>query len=526
MMSRQFRSIGVLLLVSLCVACGRDTQPQAALASPLGPTTPATNPSHAISNAPQSGAVSVGDGDMSTPAIVEWRCLAPASGWLGTGCALSSRLHTASIGASALTVPSAPTGLTASVAGNRVTLSWTGDGSSSYIVEAGSAPGLSNLANADVGSANGLIADNVPAATYYVRVRARNAAGISGPSNEVIVVVAGGGGACNGAPNAPTALVASSSGSSVTLQWNAPSGGCAPSFYIIEAGSAPGLSNLATVNTSNAATTFSANGVGSGTYYVRVRAGNARGAGGSSNEAVLVVGSTPGGTGPGGPGSGGTGPTGGAATGRLAFSTTGSIGWSSIFITVNGQTAGTLTRYFEPGNPASCEAIPGARVVVTVPAGVVSYSARTDAGGTWSGTQAVAPNGCSEVILTCPNRNCGPTTPTGGSLSFRLYGGPTYGQFLGLMDCINCTSFNAQSINNEFGIYGSQFSSTSIWNQFSQYGSQFSAYSACNQFASQPPILVDSNGGLYGELTLNQFRTRAIRTPSIVAWLAGAVCRH
>jgi hypothetical protein len=92
---------------------------------------------------------------------------------------------------------------------------------------------------------------------------------------------------------------------------------------------------------------------------------------------------------------------------------------------------------------------------------------------------------------------------------------------------VNCTEFGSDSINNQFGTYGSQFSQTSIRNEFSNYGSPFNQYSACNQFASSPPRVYNSNRSVYyGELTLNQFRADAIRASSIVNWLQGDVCRH
>ncbi len=57
----------------------------------------------------------------------------------------------------------------------------------SYIVEAGSFPGGTNLAIVDTGSASpSFTATGVPPGDYHVRVRAKNACGTSGPSNEVI----------------------------------------------------------------------------------------------------------------------------------------------------------------------------------------------------------------------------------------------------------------------------------------------------------------------------------------------------
>jgi hypothetical protein len=90
-----------------------------------------------------------------------------------------------------------------------------------------------------------------------------------------------------------------------------------------------------------------------------------------------------------------------------------------------------------------------------------------------------------------------------------------------------CVEYDSNSINNQFGSYGSQFSSTSIRNQFSQYGSEFSTYSACNQFASNPPRVYNADRSVYyGELTLNQFRVDSIKASDIVSWLTTNVCKH
>ena len=230
------------------------------------------------------------------------------------------------------------------------------------------------------------------------------------------------------------------------------------------------------------------------------------------------------------------------APGKLAISTTATQGWTSIDVLINGQPVGTLKRYLEAGPPYSCDSIPDARVVATVQAGTVTYAARSDRGTTWSGTQQVGPNGCFEVQLLCDNRNCAPPpaapappaptppppapspSPTAG---FYVWGGLNYAQYLGFFTCLFCTEFAADSINNQFGPYGNPFSSTSIRNQFGTYGNPFSPSSVCGQFASNPPRVYNSNRTLYyGELTLNQFRPDAIKTTTIVNWLATDVCRH
>jgi uncharacterized repeat protein (TIGR03803 family) len=183
----------------------------------------------------------------------------------------------------------APGGLSASVNGSTVVLNWTASpGATSYIIQAGSSPGQSNLANSGTGSSSPTItATGVPAGTYYVRVLAQDAGGVSAPSNEIVVTVGGG---CNIPPAVPTGLSASASGSDVTLSWQTPAVGCPPTAYIIQAGSAPGQSNLANFSTGNTNTTFSASGVGAGQYYVRVLGANAAGVSGPSADVLLTVG--------------------------------------------------------------------------------------------------------------------------------------------------------------------------------------------------------------------------------------------
>ena len=76
----------------------------------------------------------------------------------------------------------------------------------------------------------------------------------------------------------------------MSLQWAAPAHGGVPTTYVIEAGSARGLADLAHFSTGSLATSFSASGIAAGVYYVRVRASNGAGISAGSNEAVLSVG--------------------------------------------------------------------------------------------------------------------------------------------------------------------------------------------------------------------------------------------
>lgn len=203
----------------------------------------------------------------------------------GTGPA-SSEVVVRMTGSGAAPVE-APTNVTAFMSGGLLTLTWadptTGGTPTGYVVEAGSASGAANIASVPVTSRS-FTFEPVPNGYYFLRVRARNAAGVGPASVEQMIVVGG----VASPPGPPTFNAVSVVGASVTLYWSAPPQG-APTSYRIEAGSAPGLSNLAVANTGTPATSVSFGNVPSGTYYVRIRAVNAIGASIVSNERILFV---------------------------------------------------------------------------------------------------------------------------------------------------------------------------------------------------------------------------------------------
>lgn len=88
-------------------------------------------------------------------------------------------------------VPNPPSGLTAGASGNVVTLRWTpptsGGTPADYVVEGGTSPG--GVVATAVTAVPSLVVPGAPSGTYYLRVRARNAAGQSAPTGDVMVTV-------------------------------------------------------------------------------------------------------------------------------------------------------------------------------------------------------------------------------------------------------------------------------------------------------------------------------------------------
>lgn len=182
--------------------------------------------------------------------------------------------------AGAQSAPYRPTGLTATVQGTTVTLSWrAATGAASYIVDAGTAHTLSDILQFPTGtSATSFTTTGVPDGNYYVRVRASGAAGTSGPSNEVTVTV---GAACQ--PPPPPTFTASTSGSLVTLGWSA----AGATGYRLEVGSTPRTHDIYDLDMGN--TPGLVVPAPDGVYYARARAYNACALGNVSNEGVIAV---------------------------------------------------------------------------------------------------------------------------------------------------------------------------------------------------------------------------------------------
>jgi hypothetical protein len=77
------------------------------------------------------------------------------------------------------------------------------------------------------------------------------------------------------------------------------------------------------------------------------------------------------------------------------------------------------------------------------------------------------------------------------SQKLMIFGGESHHTYLG---CLNCSEYATDSVLNEFGEHGSQYSSSSVWNHFNEFGSPYSNFGACNAYATDPPVIVDSEG--------------------------------
>lgn len=231
--------------------------------------------------------VPVSPASLTVPGVPPGTYFVRVRGVNTSGVGAASAELTVIVGAGGVLAPEAPIGLTPGLSGDRLTLTWLpasrGPVPTSYLLEVGSAVGLANIAVLPV--AGPLFQfTGVPPGFYYVRVRAV-AGGVVGPPSRDELMVAGTVPAPPGEPGSLTSRVA---GNVVTLSWFQPTFGPVTS-YVLEAGTASGLSNIAVFNTGNASTALVVPGVPPGKYFLRLRAVNAQGVSLASIEHVLVV---------------------------------------------------------------------------------------------------------------------------------------------------------------------------------------------------------------------------------------------
>src|SRR5919106_5559325 len=87
--------------------------------------------------------------------------------------------------------------------------------------------------------------------------------------------------------------------------------------------------------------------------------------------------------------------------------------------------------------------------------------------------------GCSPAFWQGVSQGLAATAPAATKLM--VFAGPGHRTYL---RCLSCSQYDAESIFNQYGTYGSQYGAQSILNPYSSFGSAYSATSACNPYAS------------------------------------------
>ncbi len=195
------------------------------------------------------------------------------------------------LAAGTFSTPGAPTSFTAVASGNTVSLSWappaagSGGVPTGYTVLVRGAAGGPVAQAVPVGNVTAIAAP-VPNGVYHLSVVASNAVGAGGESAGVTLNVP----TAPMPPGPPSGLTATSSGSTATFTWNAPSGGGAITSYVLLAGTTPGFATPFASVPVGTARTFTIGGVPPGVYYLRVVAQGPGGTSSASNEATMSVG--------------------------------------------------------------------------------------------------------------------------------------------------------------------------------------------------------------------------------------------
>ncbi|MFN7978615.1 MAG: hypothetical protein U0P30_10790 [Vicinamibacterales bacterium] len=183
--------------------------------------------------------------------------------------------------------PGPPSGLVAGASGNTATFTWnppsSGGAVQTYLLAAGLTPGFAlPIATLPLpGTSTSAVVPGVPAGTFYIRVVAQNAGGVSAPTNEAVLTVAG-----PAAPGAPTLLQpVGPSGNTLNLAWT-PGGGGVPTSYVLTALTTGGAV-IASVPLTGTSVSFP--NVPNGTYVLQIAAVNAVGTSPASNAITVTL---------------------------------------------------------------------------------------------------------------------------------------------------------------------------------------------------------------------------------------------
>jgi autotransporter-associated beta strand protein len=198
------------------------------------------------------------------------------------------------VGQTTATPPGPPNAPTASASGSGVVMTWSPPSAppetapfviERYAIAGATAPGGNDLPV--VVTPDGLtsyVFSALPNGTYFFRVYAISAGGISAASSETSVTVAHG----VAVPGPITAFRGSFAGTTATLNWT-PS--TATALTLFEFGSVPGASNLGTLPTTSTSLTADTAGIAAGTYWARARSSAGGATGAASNDIAITIGS-------------------------------------------------------------------------------------------------------------------------------------------------------------------------------------------------------------------------------------------
>ena len=154
---------------------------------------------------------------------------------------------------------------------------------SSYILEAGTTPGASDVFNGSLGLTTA-IEGVIPPGTYYVRVRAVNSSGVRPPSNEVAIVIG------DGPPGKPDVTSVDAPVGSLTVSWDS-GRGPTPDAHRLDFFS--GAGPVASLNQgAETSVTMPIPPTASGTFSVTVTAFNQSVAGPASEPFIFTLEST------------------------------------------------------------------------------------------------------------------------------------------------------------------------------------------------------------------------------------------
>lgn len=184
-------------------------------------------------------------------------------------------------------VPAAPTGVTAQVNGNALSLSWSpAPGATGYTLVVRLANGGPVYTTFPLGGVTSF-GVTAPNGVFYLSVVGTNSTG-AGPESSVVPVTVP---AVPAVPNNPTSLTVGVAGSTVTFQWSAPAAGGPVGEYVLIASTTPGFATpLVSLPVAAPATSVVVPGVPPGRYYARVYARNSGGNSTfASNEVTLDV---------------------------------------------------------------------------------------------------------------------------------------------------------------------------------------------------------------------------------------------